>query len=249
MKFKLLLPILASLVILPSVSNAQQKDEQSQQTAKKYQSEKERTVSKASVQEKSKSFEKSKAEAKKTKAEVKKSNRSVSQNRKAHAVPTAHKREVYKTGVIVRKRPAKGITLRFGGASFIFDNGFYYRHVNNVYKVVRPPVGLRVEYLPTGYEHIIVQGRSLYFYQGIYYGLDNGGYRVIEEPSSDALYGISAVETQQTTDYELGTAYDVLPQGAQSVTISGQQYFQYQDIYFLPQSSSNGIRYLAIKLN
>ena len=59
------------------------------------------------------------------------------------------------------------------------------------YKVVRPPVGLRVSYLPAGYERIVVGSSAYYFSQGIYYVFDNGGYRVIDEPAYlDDTYNI-----------------------------------------------------------
>ena len=144
--------------------------------------------------------------------------------------PVVKKRVVYKTGALVRKAPVNSISLRFGGVSFVFHEGLYYRHVKQGYKVVRPPVGLRVGYLPAGYERIVVKGSAYYFAQGIYYVFDNGGYRVIDEP----------VYLDNT--YDTGVSIE-------SVIQNGQQYFKYYDIYFLPQSSNAGVHYLAVKLD
>lgn len=179
----------------------------------------------------------------------------VQQHQNKPRAPAVNKRVVYKTGAVIRKAPTNGLALRFGGVSFIFNEGLYYRHVNQVYTVVRPPVGLRVSYLPNGYEHIIIKGRPYYFLQGIYYVFDNGDYRVIEEPISDDTDSdspsqilVQSVETASNTSFQLGKAYDSLPQGAQSVLVNDQQYFKYHDIYFLPQSSGNSVYYLAVKL-
>tara|TARA_R110002012_G_C11636005_1_gene610199 strand:- start:1086 stop:1799 length:714 start_codon:yes stop_codon:yes gene_type:complete len=175
--------------------------------------------------------------------------------------PVVKKRVVYKTGALVRKAPVNSISLRFGGVSFVFHEGLYYRHVKQGYKVVRPPVGLRVGYLPAGYERIVVRGSAYYFAQGIYYVFDNGAYRVIDEPaylgdeyvSEDNSVVANSLEyqpsTANNTGYELGKAYDSLPQGVESVIQNGQQYFKYRDIYFLPQSSNAGVHYLAVKLD
>lgn len=178
---------------------------------------------------------------------------------KAYKKPTiAHKRVVYKTGAVLGKKPVNGIALRFGGVSFIFNNGLYYRHLDKGYTVVRPPIGLKISLLPKGYERIIIMGSSYYFFQGIYYVYDAGNYRVIDEPasfvsssnnSSNANVIISQDEViAENLSFQLGKAYSALPQGAQSVIVNGQQYFKYEDVYFLPQSSNNTVHYLAVKL-
>ena len=101
-------------------------------------------------------------------------------------------------------------------------------------------------------------GSSYYFFQGIYYVYEAGNYRVIDEPasfvtssnnSSNANVIISQDEVNaENLSFQLGKAYSALPQGAQSVIVNGQQYFKYEDVYFLPQSSNNTVHYLAVKL-
>ena len=175
--------------------------------------------------------------------------------------PVLKKRVVYKTGALVRNVPVNSISLRFGGVSFVFHDGLYYRHVKQGYKVVRPPVGLRVNHLPAGYERLVMRGSTYYFAQGIYYVFEDGAYRVIDEPAylddeyvtEDNSVVANSLEYQQSTaistGYELGKAYDSLPKGAEPVSKDGQQYFKYYDIYFLPQSSNAGVHYLAVKLD
>lgn len=178
---------------------------------------------------------------------------------KAYKKPAiAHKRVVYKTGAVLRKKPVNGIALRFGGVSFLFNNGLYYRHLDKGYTVVRPPIGLKISLLPKGYERIIIMGSSYYFFQGIYYVYDAGNYRVIDEPASfvtssnNSLNANVIISQDEVIDenlsFQLGKAYSALPQGAQSVIVNGQQYFKYEDVYFLPQSSNNTVHYLAVKL-
>jgi len=172
----------------------------------------------------------------------------------------AHNRPVYKTGAVVHQPPPNGLPLIYAGISFIFNNGIYYRQYQQGYTVVRPPAGLKIRYMPNGYEIIIINGRQYYFYQGIYYDFDSGYYRVINEPVNNVIYTDSAaplliqpIETPQgsasQSGFQLGRSYKSLPQGAQSVTINGQQYFQYADIYFLPQSSDSSVHYIAVQLD
>lgn len=163
------------------------------------------------------------------------------------------KRAIYKAGLRSHKLPRNGRRLRFAGLSFIFSSGLYYRHLNNGYTVVHPPVGLKIRYLPQGFEDIFIHGIHYYFFQGIYYIANGGYYEVVEEPSSDttslSISDEAAYINELHDDFELGQHYSLLPKGAQLVVINGEQYFKFQDIYFLPQSFDNGVHYLAVKLN
>lgn len=225
MKIQWLLPFTVSLLVAPLLGHAQHRDERHEQHHRAP-----AVVNKAAV--------------------------------KNHKM---HNRVVYKAGAVVRRAPVNGVTLRFGGLSFIFHDGHYYRHYKQGYKVVRPPVGLTVRYLPAGYERIVARDRTYYFAQGIYYVFDDGAYRVINEPKDTLIYQYDtfnnegdtivahSVESQQnanqTSGFVLGKAYGSLPQSAKLVSVNGQQYFQYRDIYFLPQSLGGDVRYLALKLN
>jgi len=155
------------------------------------------------------------------------------------------KRAVYKSGLRLHKSPRNGLRLRFGGLSFIFSSGLYYRHINNGYTVVHPPVGLKIRYLPHGFEDVFINGIHYYFFHGIYYIANGVYYQVVDEPVIDE----TAYEIQKNDDFELGQRYSSLPEGAQLIVINGEQYFKYQNIYFLPQSSDNNVDYLAVKLD
>lgn len=255
MKIQWLLPFTVSLMVAPLLGYAQHRDERQDP---RYEQRQNQQQNKRQNQQQNKQHS---APVVVNKTVVNKTvvNKAGVKNHKAH------KRVVYKTGAVVQRAPAKGVSLRFGGLSFIFHDGLYYRNYKQGYKVVRPPVGLTVRYLPAGYERIVARGLTYYFAQGIYYVFDDGAYRVINEPSDTLIYQddvynaggstivAHSVESQQyanqTSGFVLGKTYGSLPPSAKLVTVSGQQYFQYRDIYFLPQSTGGDVRYLALKLN
>ncbi|MGY0590840.1 MAG: DUF6515 family protein [Paraglaciecola chathamensis] len=247
MKIQWLLPLTVSLMVAPLLGHAQHRDERQDLRYEQRQNQQQNKQHSAPVV------------VNKTVVNKTVVNKAGVKNHKAH------KRVVYKTGAVVQRAPAKGVSLRFGGLSFIFHDGLYYRHYKQGYKVVRPPVGLTVRYLPAGYERIVARGLTYYFAQGIYYVFEDGAYRVINEPSDTLIYQddvynaggstivAHSVESQQyanqTSGFVLGKTYGSLPPSAKLVTVSDQQYFQYRDIYFLPQSAGGDVRYLALKLN
>ncbi|WP_025565216.1 DUF6515 family protein [Psychromonas sp. SP041] len=174
-------------------------------------------------------------------------------NLKTKRSKSFRKRAIYKIGLRSHKLPRNGRRLSFGGLSFIFSSGLYYRYLNNGYTVVHPPVGLKIRYLPHGFENLFVNGHHYYFFQGIYYITAGAYYQVVEAPFNDtttlSVTDETQYEQQQSDYFELGQRYSVLPEGAELVVVNGEQYFKYQNIYFLPQSSDNDVDYLAVKLD
>ncbi len=279
MKLTILLPLIISLTALPNISAAQNKSDsfkdgqykngQYKEVKSKdsqHQTSKNKGGQKKEVQNKGSQNKGSKNKAPQSSVskhkgvihkEVKhKAVKKVQYTHKTTRAPVHHQRVVYKTGAVVHKVPSSGISLRFGNVSFIFNEGVYYRPVSQGYAVVRPPVGLKVRSLPKGREKVVIKGRGYYVSQGIYYVHDNGYYRVINEPRNDLIYSshTSAVAEKKgrgarSAGFQLGSTYGSIPQGAKSVTVNGQQYFKYRDVYFLPQSSGRGVHYLAVRLN
>lgn len=243
MKLTILLPFVMSLIVLPTTGAAQGKDPQYKDARyKETKSIEGQNKKNQHKQSKGKETKKSSSHQKSAPVKV------VSYKTVIHRQQSVPQRKVYKAGAVVHKAPSKGISVNFGGVSFIFNEGFYYRYGHQGYTVVRPPSGLKVRYLPNGHEKVIVKGRSYYAVQGIYYVFDNGYYRVVEAPGGTIIRSTTILPTQSSS-FQLGNSYSALPQGAESVTINGQQYFQYRDIYFLPQLSGQGIHYLAVRLN
>lgn len=192
MNMKWLLPLAVSLIALPTLSLAQHKDERHSRDVVEKRGADKRVIEKRILDN---NVAKSKVVVKETVVRRSPEHKTVIQKTVVRAPkvhkPVVKKRVIYKTGALVRKAPVNSISLRFAGVSFVFHDGLYYRHVKQGYKVVRPPVGLRVSYLPAGYKRIVVGSSSYYFSQGIYYVFDNGGYRVIDEPAYlDDTYNI-----------------------------------------------------------
>lgn len=141
--------------------------------------------------------------------------------------------------------PRNSASIRFNGISFTFSDGIYYRKAKRGYHAVKPPRGLRIRSLPKHHSYFKRHNRTYYTYQNVYYLADNNGYRVVDAP--EVLVN-KAVKVGNDKSYELGQTYDTLPITAEAVTINEQQYFKYQDIYFLPQVSDDEVKYLAINL-
>lgn len=156
-----------------------------------------------------------------------------------------HNVVTYRPGRYFSNIPRNSASIRFNGISFTFSNGIYYRKAKSGYHVVKPPRGLRIRSLPKHYSYFTRYNTTYYTYQNVYYVADNNGYTVVDAP--EVLVN-KAVKVENANNYELGQTYDTLPITAEAVTINEQQYFKYQDIYFLPQISGDEVKYLAINL-
>jgi hypothetical protein len=84
-----------------------------------------------------------------------------------------------------------------------------------------PSIGFRFGFLPFGY-YPFYWGPDLYYYYGgaFYAPYDGGGYQVTTPP--------------------LGAAVPALPDGAQSIVINGQQYFEFNGVYYTQTVDGNG---------
>lgn len=156
-----------------------------------------------------------------------------------------HNVVTYRPGHYFNHLPRNSASIRFNGITFTFSDGIYYRKAKRGYHVVKPPRGLRIRSLPRHYSHFKRHNTTYYTYQNVYYVADNNGYRVVDEPK---IVVNQAIKVGSAKNYDLGQTYDTLPISAEAVTINDQQYFKYQDIYFLPQINGDEIKYLAINL-
>jgi len=105
----------------------------------------------------------------------------------------------------------------FGGGGFRggigFRGGFGYRggFFGGYYGY--PAFGFRIGLLPFGYYPFYWGSDLYYYYGGVFYRPnDGGGYEVTVPP--------------------VGAAVPVLPKGAQSIVIDGQQYFEFNGVYY-----------------
>ena len=99
--------------------------------------------------------------------------------------------------------------------------GYYGGFYGGRYFFGYPSVGFRLGFLPFGYFPFYF-GADLYYYNsGVFYRPnDNGGYEVASPP--------------------IGAAVTKLPEGAQSIVIDGQQYFEFNGVYFKPDTDDKG---------
>lgn len=165
--------------------------------------------------------------------------------RKYNYLTSHHNSVAYRQNRFINHLPRSSASIRFNGISFTFNDGLYYRKAKRGYHVVKPPRGLRINTLPRNYRHFKHHNTTYYTYQNVYYIADNNGYTVVDEPK---IVVNQAIKVGNTKNYDLGQTYDTLPISAEAVTINEQQYFKYQDIYFLPQVSGDEVKYLAINL-
>lgn len=166
-------------------------------------------------------------------------------NHKYNYLTNRYKPRYYKENKYIRHLPRRSTSIWFNGISFSFNDGIYYRKAKKGYHAVMPPHGLRIKKLPRHYSRIKHHKSTYYTYQNVYYIADRGGYKVVDRP---IIQRNKAIKIGNAYDYSLGQIYDELPTSAEPITINSQQYFKYNDIYFLPQISGDEIKYLAISL-
>jgi hypothetical protein len=84
-----------------------------------------------------------------------------------------------------------------------------------------PTIGFRLGFLPFGYFPFYWGADLYYYYGGVFYRpYDDGGYEVTTPP--------------------VGAAVPSLPKGSQSIVIDGQQYFEYNGVYFQQSTDDKG---------
>jgi len=95
-----------------------------------------------------------------------------------------------------------------GGVGLGFRTGVYNGGYYN-----NPGVGFRIGYLPHGYYPFYYGPDLYYYYGGVFYRpYDGGGYEVTVPP--------------------VGAEVPALPKGASSIVIDGQQYYEFDGVYY-----------------
>ncbi len=103
---------------------------------------------------------------------------------------------------------------RWGGSrGYYFNRGFY----SSLYY---PRLGFSLGVLPYGYYPFYWGGSQFYLSGGYFYQYNNNQYTVVEPP--------------------LGAAVSSLPDGAESIVIDGEQYYELNGVYYLPVTRDDG---------
>ena len=94
-------------------------------------------------------------------------------------------------GYVYGSLPVGAVSIGFGGGSYFFHGGVWYRPYSGRYIVVEPPLGIYLPVLPPDYATVWVGGVPYYYADGVYYNVAPGrGYVVVAPPAG--------VDTTQT---------------------------------------------------
>lgn len=104
------------------------------------------------------------------------------------------------------------VLIPFGGLNFYFSNGYYYRNWGGAYRVVMPPLGIRINVLPPGYRSYYYGNDPYYYYGGTYYRPYNNQFEVVEPP--------------------MGASVPELPAGAEVKVINGQKFYELKGTFY-----------------
>ncbi|QNM96074.1 DUF6515 family protein [Chitinimonas koreensis] len=85
--------------------------------------------------------------------------------------------------VVVVKRPPRGHrVVEYHGDRYYYGGGRWYRPQGPDYVVVRPPIGITLSFLPTGYVQRSWRGTRYYVHDNVYYRRAGRSYVVVERP-------------------------------------------------------------------
>ena len=121
--------------------------------------------------------------------------------------------------------------IGFGGISYGYYNGCFYRPYGFGLHLIFPPFGICVGSLPYGYYPFYYGSNPYYYYGGVYYSpYSNGGYQVVAPP--------------------LGALVPDLPAGATERIIDGEQFFEYNGTFYQKEVRDSGeVWYKVVGVN
>lgn len=104
-----------------------------------------------------------------------------------------------------------GPIIPFGGISYRFSGGYFYRPYGSYFQIVAPPIGISIGALPFGYYPFAFGPSMFYYYNGTYYRQDRDKYKVVDAPMGAEVpslpKGAKTVVINDETFYELGGTY------------------------------------------
>lgn len=116
--------------------------------------------------------------------------------------------------------PGPSLSIQFGGNPYYYSGGLFYQPFGNYYRILPPPMGIRVNVLPRGYWSFRIGGFPYFYYNGIFYQKNNQTYEVINAP--------------------VGAEVPSIPRDAKTVVIDGEKYYEYNGTYFKDFIKPNG---------
>ncbi|GJM25527.1 MAG: hypothetical protein DHS20C16_19420 [Phycisphaerae bacterium] len=131
--------------------------------------------------------------------------------------------------------PSYRTVVTHRGHRYYSCDGVYYRQYDNYYRVVRPPVGVTLAFLPQGYVTVQYGGRPYYRYDNTYY--------VREIVNSQPTY----IVVEPPRDVYI----DALPPDCYEVHYRGRIYYVdiYEEIAYAPVIVDGYTRYRPTELD
>lgn len=112
-----------------------------------------------------------------------------------------------KYGHVVHRLPPGYRTIRYGGLSYLYCEGLFYRYTPAGYVIIEPPRGALVPSLPPGYTTVVVEHRPYYYYADTYYVPAATGY-VVAEPT-EVKTEPSPVPAAKAASLEDGDSFEI----------------------------------------
>ena len=124
---------------------------------------------------------------------------------------------------------------------YYYNSVFYRRTVDNQYEIVSPPVGAKVNSIPSDAKVVVINGNKYYECNGTYYQeqLDANNKVVY------IVIGTNGVLNQPSTpqvvqEPEVGDIYPQLPPNCTAIYLNGQKYYETPDHVYYQEILENG---------
>jgi len=116
--------------------------------------------------------------------------------------------------------------IRYHGHDYRYSGGRFYAKHQHGYRMVPPPHGIRVSYIPEGYVALKVTGVPYFYFEGVYYRHNSSGryYEVVPAP--------------------MGAVVPYLPgERVRRVKYEGRNVYKYDNVIYRPVATESGVRY------
>ncbi|WP_153797969.1 DUF6515 family protein [Foetidibacter luteolus] len=109
---------------------------------------------------------------------------------------------------------APRVMIPYGGMSYYYNSGFFYRPYGASFRIIAPPIGISIGLLPAGYMPVYVGPSLFYYYGGTFYqrNNNNSNYQVVDPP--------------------MGAEITQFPRGAKLVVVNGEQFYELNGTYY-----------------
>ena len=115
---------------------------------------------------------------------------------------------------------ASAVIVAYNDINYRYEAGVYYQPVDGGFRVIAPPIGATVPFLPGDAASVWVGDDRFYYYGGVFYVQGDGGYQVVRAPAGAIVYN--------------------LPDGCTTVNAAGITYLQYNGDLYQPITDNEG---------